>query len=275
MKLITHRLSFTEGDCFPFFFWGDWHRFNANCSKKELEADRRTIAETPNALYAHMGDGADCIARDDKRYTAAEVDWSLIRPQDMDKFAPLVVRDLVDFEAPVANRCVAKLRGNHETAFGHWHHCDVVWEVCERLGRGDLYAPGEAMVRLIFTDAHRHACTVVLNLHHGTHTARYRSTLLNQLLIKLRYWPTVDIMARGHCHFRDFSSEMRMATNANFSALHQRRAMAVLSGGYLKTFCDDDGAGYAEMKDLDPIDIGMQRVNIYPSRHGARLEAVA
>lgn len=274
MRFITRRVAFEEGDCHPFFFFGDGHRFNANCAKREQTADRDLIGKLPNALYAHMGDGADCIARDDKRYTAGEVDWDLIEPADMDRFASVVIRDQIDFERPIIDRCVAKLRGNHEAAFDHWHHNDIVGEVCERLGRPELYAPGGAMVRLVFSDKHGHTCEVVMNLHHGTHTARYKSTLLNQLLVKLKYWPSVDIMARGHCHFADFAHEPRMDTDKNFTRLKQHRALVVLSGGYLKTFMEGDRAGYAECKDLDPIDIGMQRVNIYPSRNGARLEAV-
>jgi hypothetical protein len=275
MRLITVRRQFTEGECFPLFFWGDWHRFNANCAKPDLAADRQTIATTENAMYCNMGDDADCIARDDKRYRADEVDWEVAKPERMDRFASEVVQDLSEFESPVADRCLVKLTGNHEATFSNRHHFDITEETCKSLGRPELYAPGGAMVRIVFTDAHKHSRTVIVNVHHGTHTARYRSTLLNQLLIKLRYWPTVDIMARGHCHFKDFASEERMATNATFTALHQKRTLAVLSGGYLKTFSEGDRAGYAEMKDLDPIDIGMQRVNIYPGQRGVRLEAVS
>lgn len=274
MRLITVRRQFTEGECFPLFFWSDWHLLNVNCALDDLTKDRNTIRDTPNAMYVNLADNADCIIPDDKRYKAADFDWSLVNPKKMDTFGNEITRVLVEFEQPVIDKCLVKLMGNHEHTLLKRHGVNVTEDACKEMGVPELYAPGGAMVRIVFTDANNHACTVIMNLHHGTHTARYRSTLLNQLLLKLRYWPSVDILARGHCHFRGFVDEMRMNNNANFTALKQKRTLAVLSGGYLKTFGHEDDAGYAEVADLDPMDIGSQRVNIYPSRNGARLEAV-
>jgi hypothetical protein len=132
-----------------------------------------------------------------------------------------------------------------------------------------LWAPNMASVQLLFTDEHGHGCEVMLNLHHGAHTGD-ADTLLRKLRMKMRYWPTVDVMARGHCHHLRQSSEERMVTDRRNKRVHQRKVFVILTGGYGKSFED----GYAEALDLDPIDIGMARLDIFPSRHGAHLEVV-
>lgn len=273
MRLITVRRTFEEGDVFPLYLWSDWHRFNANCCKSELMRDRDEIAAEPNAMYCDLGDLYDCIAHDDKRYDPADVDWSLIEPHDMGRLSDMVVADRVALESPVIEKCLVSLWGNHDGKFSTYHHTDINMRALERMDRADAAARGAALVRIVFTDANKHACQVVLNLHHGRRIAKYKSTLLNNLLIKLRHWDGVDILARGHCHFTGAESEARVTYDRAFNRLRDKKVYAALSGGYLKTY-QEDGHCYAEDMDLDPIDIGMQRFLLYPSRYGATIKAV-
>jgi hypothetical protein len=113
-----------------------------------------------------------------------------------------------------------------------------------------------------------------MHLHHGRRVAKYKSTLLNNLLVKLRHWEGVDLMARGHCHFVGAEAEARVGYNRSFSKLTDKRVFAALSGGYLKTYVEDGGTSYAEDLDLDPIDIGMQRFILRPTRHTVEVRAV-
>lgn len=274
MELITRRLQFTEGDCFPLFFWGDWHLFNAGCAKKELYRDRETIRSTPNALYVHMGDGADFITKDDFRHRAASIDWEIMDPRRQDEYRDVAVDFLTEFERPVADKCCVRLNSNHPGKFDRLHHTATTKCICANLGQRELYAQASAGLRLIFADKHKHSCEVVMQLHHGRSTAKFKSTILKNILVKLRYWPEVDIMARGHCHFLGFDHEMRQGFDRGFTKTVEGRVIAVVSGGYLKTFSGNGNESYAEDADYDPIDIGMARINIYPSRYGARLECV-
>lgn len=277
MRCITIRRKFTEGECHPFFFWGDWHTFNRACAKGELADDRETIRTTPNALYANMGDNGDFIGPGDKRFKASHLDPDLIDLEGLDRLGDHEVKWLAEFEEPVIDRCVVQLGSNHSNTFDKQHHTNTMCSKLERIGGDEmcerLWAPAMAVVRLVFTDKHGHACQVLMNLHHGTRTGRYPATLLNQLLIKSRHWPTVDVIARGHCHFCRSDHSERMTFDRNHTKPVGKRIFVVLTGGYLKTFAPT-GENYAEDMDLDPIDIGMARLNIYPSRHGAYLEAL-
>lgn len=273
MRLITVRRTFTEGDVVPFFLWSDWHRGNANCCKPQLTKDRDEIAASPNGMYATLGDLAECINYDDRRYDPADIDWDIFEPKDMGRLTDAVVADRVAFESSVISRCVASLAGNHDGRYSHTHHTDVNLRALERMGKAECAARGAVLLRIVFTDENRHSCQVVMNLHHGRRIAKYKSTLLNNLLIKLRHWDGVDILARGHCHFTGAESEARVSYDQRFKKLRDKKVYAALSGGYLKTY-QEDGHCYAEDMDLDPIDIGMQRFLITPSRYGASIQAV-
>lgn len=275
MKFITVRRNFVEGECHPFYFWGDWHVGNKACAKGELAKDRDRIAATPNALYANMGDNGDFITADgDRRFRAADLDTDILNLENLDRLGDVEVDWISDFEAPVIDRCVVQLGSNHPSKFDRKHSTDTMCRKLERLGgdemRNRLWAPAMAIVRLVFTDEHGHACQVTMNLHHGTHTAKYPSTLLNQLLIKARYWRDLDVIARGHCHFCRSEHQQLVGFDRHCTKTVDRRLVVFLTGGYLKSL----EGGYAEDMDLDPIDIGMARLDIFPSRYGARLEAV-
>jgi hypothetical protein len=272
MRLITVRRPFSEGDTVPFYLWSDWHRGNANCCKPQLLKDRDEIANS-GGLYASLGDLYECINYDDPRFDPADVDWDIFEPADMGRYSDAVVADRVAFESPVIGQCVASLWGNHDGKFSTKHHTDVNLRALERMDAAGCAARGAVLLRIVFTDEHRHACQVVMNLHHGRRIAKYKSTLLNNLLIKLRHWDGVDILARGHCHFTGAESEARVTYDQKFRKLRDKKVYAALSGGYLKTY-QEDGHCYAEDMDLDPIDIGMQRFVITPSRYGATIQAV-
>ena len=271
MKYITVRRNFTEGECHPFFLWGDWHIGEKSIAKGELFRDRETIRTTPNALYANMGDNGDFIAPDgDRRFRADRLDRDLFDLDNLDELGDVQVDWLAEFEAPVIDRCVVQLGSNHPNKFDQKHQTNTMKRKLKAIaGDYQLWAPAMASVQLLFTDEHGHACEVLFNLHHGTHTGD-ADRLLRQLRMKLRFWPTVDVMARGHCHHLKQTSEKRMVPDRRNRDINHRKAFGILTGGYGKSFA----GSYAEAMDLDPIDIGMARLDIYPSRHGATLEAV-
>jgi hypothetical protein len=273
MRFITVRRTFSDGESFNVYNYGDWHRFNASCDKGSLTRDRDTIADDPTGMYIDTGDGADCIAHDDKRYNAATIDWDLLEsPKDIKRLGDVVVKDRIQFIEPIIDKCVCDVTGNHERAFDKYHHTDIKLKALEHYGREDIHSPGAALVRFIFTDKHRHASSCIFNVHHGTRTSRYKSTLLNSMLVRLSHWDNIDAMVRGHCHFLGVESDSRVRPNDNCTRLNDRRVYAILAGGYLKSFMPD-GECYAEDMDLDPIDIGMQKMVLTPSRSGVTLRA--
>jgi len=282
MRLITIRRNFTEGECHPFFLWGDWHTGNRACAKGELHRDRDVIASEPLALYVNTGDNGDFIARDDRRFKAEHLDPDIMSLDDLDRLADVQVEWLEDFERPVIDKCVAQVNSNHPGKYDRIHHTNTMRLKLKAIGGRDLerrlWCPAGAVIRVVYTDAHKHTCEVVLNVHHGNKTSKDPEVLLKHYRAKLQYWPDVDVLARGHCHWLRHTSLRPMhvswsRSDNGRSRLVERPHYAVLTGGYLKTFVED-GSNYAEDVDLDPIDIGVARLNVWPSRYGAKIEVV-
>lgn len=270
MKLPIVRRRFEEGDVFTLYFFGDLHRHHRNAAKRQMERDRDEIANDPKGICFLMGDSHECISKADPRYDEDQVDWSLIEPTDMRRLSDVIVADRATFLEPIVAQLEVDLGGNHDTRYERYAESDLRLRSLERIGKAGVWVPGmqHALVTVIFTDKHRHACSLTLNLHHGKRTAQKKATLLNAYAEKLcAHWDGVDFLARGHCHFKGVEDREKMRPNANHSRIHDVRVASVLSGGYLKTYLED-GSSYAEDADLDPIDIGMQRIRVYPTRSG-------
>jgi hypothetical protein len=194
----------------------------------------------------------------------------------MRRLADVIVEDRATFVAPIAEQLEADLGGNHDTRYEKYVESDLRLRSLERIGKAGVWVPGMqgALVRVVFTDQHRHACTLTLNLHHGKRTAAKKATLLNAYAEKLcGHWDNVDFLARGHCHFKGVEDREKMRANANHSRIGDVRVASVLTGGYLKTYMED-GSSYSEDADLDPIDIGMQRIRVHPTRSGVTWRAI-
>jgi predicted phosphodiesterase len=272
VKLITIRREFVEGDKFPLYFFGDQHRLNANADKNSMTRDRDEIAKTKNAMYIHMGDGSDCIAVKDRRFDSHTVDFSIVDPPRLGELGDVAVEDRVQFESSIIKKCIGAVDGNHEFRYNTENGTNITLRALDRMRHAEAYDPEGVIVTILFTDEHGHTCNASIFAAHGVATAKYKSTLLNNLLVKLRHWNDVDIIARGHCHYVGAMDEVRVGLNGNYKKLTQKNVYAVLSGGYLKTYLED-GQCYAARADLDPIDIGMQRLTLYPSRYGLRIKA--
>ena len=276
MKFLKVRRHFEEGDVFTVYLFGDQHRHNKNAAKDEMTRDRDEIAADPKGICVLMGDSHECISKKDPRYDEHSVDWDLIGPDDFKYLSDAIVHDRTEFFAPLASQLAVDLGGNHDGRYARYAETDIRLRSLERIGKAGAWVPGMgmALLRINFTDKHRHACQVEFNLHHGTRTSKSKATLLNSNLAKLcTNWYGVDFLARGHCHHKGVEDRMLIGPNATHTRLGDKRVASVLTGGYLKTY-REDGECYAEDMDLDPLDIGMQRIRIYPKRSGATWSAL-
>jgi len=271
------RRRFVEGDVFTLYFFGDQHRGHKNAAKGEMGRDRDEIAADPHGICFLMGDSHDCISKKDRRYDEAQIDWNLFdKPEDSKYLADCIVRDRAEFLAPIADQVEIDLGGNHDDLYSKYCETDIRLRSLERIGKARAHIPGRetALAKVIFTDAQRHACSLSLNLNHGNRISRKKATLLTAYADKLcTHWDGVDILARGHCHFKGVEDREKMRANATHTRIHDTRVASVLTGGYLKTYLEN-GSAYSEDLDLDPIDIGMQRIRVFPTRSGVTWEGV-
>jgi hypothetical protein len=273
LRIYEVRRRFTEGQVFPFFFWGDDHLGNANCAKLALQRDSHIIANTEDAMWFGMGDFGDYIAENDRRYKKEHLDREVVGTTG--SIIDNTVLSIAAFKEDTIRRCVGVVDGNHERVANEKNNnTNVTVRWLHELDAHQHYCGSSALLRVMFEDSNGHTSWCGINVHHGKRIAKSKSTLLNAYIAKLKYWPDTHVIARGHCHFNGYDQESRVHVNKTWDTLKEEIVFACLTGGYLKGYMEDGGS-YVEDMDLDPMDIGFQRMNLMPSRYGMKIQFVS
>lgn len=274
MRLPIVRLPFKDGDVYTLYAWGDFHAFSASCDMGALYDKREEIASDPMAIFVFMGDGAEFITEQDPRWHSGGVDYSLIKPGAAMKIGDVTVDFLAEFFRPIAGKCIGFHDGNHEKAMNKHNSTSVGERVCRGAGIDlEYHTPGLAMTRIIFTDQHRHACSLVINSAHGHQAGRMDGAKVNQMKQALA-WFHCDLMLRGHSHSFFASPATWLEPNANHTKLLSKRGYVSHTGSFVKTYGQDQDS-YAEDADYPPTTIGCPRFLLHPTREGCKIEAVA
>lgn len=274
MRLNTVRRPFVEGQTYRLYAFGDIHAFNASCDLDAAYEVRNEIAANPTALVALMGDLTECITEKDPRWDSGGVDYSLVAPGDASHILDAEVEWATDFLRPIHDKVVVIHDGNHEKQANRHNATSITERVVEASGiPRDLYVPGAALTRLVFTDSSRHACSLVINSAHGTQTGRMDGGKLNRMKQALAYF-RCDIMLRGHSHSLFTSPHDWLEANANHTKLIAKRGYVSHTGSFLRTY-EQDQDSYAEDGDYPPTSIGCPVFLLTPTREGCHVKALA
>lgn len=272
MELKTYRFTYEQGEVFEVIGFGDWHFLSANCRKGLLERTRDYILADPvHRRWIFMGDGAECITPTDRRWKSRGVDGSLIKLEDADRIGQISVKIVAEFARPIIDQCLVWHDGNHEDTLSRNTTFIIGEEVLSRLGRPDLYAPGQATTRLVFTDKYRKVCSIKINSAHGNKTGQEVGTLINWAVRKLRAYDDVDILMRGHHHHLFAQPCANVSNDTRHSRLRDRVCFVVGTGSALKTL-EEHVSSYSEEGDFLPVVLGFPRIFLTPDREIVHLE---
>ena len=274
MRLITVRRPFVAGQTYTLYGLGDIHAFSASCDLDAAYAVRDEVASDPLALVAFMGDGAECITEKDPRWDSGGVDYSLLTPGHARKIGDIEVEWLTEFMRPIADKIIVYHDGNHEKAFNRHNATDFSDRVM--IGASiprDYHAPGMALTRIVFTDASRHACSLVVNSAHGNQAGRMDGAKINRMKQALA-WFHCDIMLRGHSHSFFASPCDWLEPNSNHTRPVSKRGYVSHTGSFLRTY-EQDQDSYAEDGDYPPTSIGCPQFLLTPTREGCGIKALA
>ena len=86
MEIVEKNVPYGSGsvvtpETFHIYTIGDIHAGSINCSESHIQQRVKEIQETPNAFFLGMGDYADCILKDDKRFDIVEKKIDLLDHQ--------------------------------------------------------------------------------------------------------------------------------------------------------------------------------------------------
>jgi predicted phosphodiesterase len=123
MQIISHNLP----DSHDIVLFGDTHEGSAFKHKEEVAKLVDYVATTKNTYAVHMGDLVEGIVIDDKRYDAESVDSD--SPQPL-----LQYQNAIKEIAPIKNKLLTILEGNHDRTVGRRMGNFVEGLVCKELG---------------------------------------------------------------------------------------------------------------------------------------------
>lgn len=235
---------------------GDIHLGNVHCDEELLAALIKRIAREPRTYWIGMGDYLDAINRQDKRFDSREVaDWAVGAGDLVGK----QIERFMDYFAPISNKCLGLVSGNHEEAILLHNERDIMsdigyrfkqeagWDAEHKL-RLDYYG----WMRLVFYRAEdgdrTHATLFTFNLHHGHGGGKLAGG--KALNIQRHVWThDADVVVFGHSHNIEAQVEAVERLDANDNIITDNRR-GVYGGTFLRN------AGYAIRKGYLPIPLG-------------------
>lgn len=249
---------------------GDTHLMNVACLEKKLDENIARIADDPHSLWVGLGDLADLISFQDKRYDPVVTTEGSFRAK-IERLGPRAVELIAEKFWPIARKCFGLGVGNHEHKFEVRFEQSIIEEVLARwnarlgAGRGAPWRVpflGYCSLRdLVFVKGKRsqrfRICT-----HHGARYAQTKGGKLNRLL-KFMADFDADIYMMGHVHTVTDDTIVRIGANDACDHLTHTTRMGVICGTYLKTYTQGVTT-YGEIAMYEPTVLGSPRITIVP-----------
>lgn len=214
-----------------------------------------------NAYWIGMGDYADCILKDDKRF-------------DIGGLAPWVKADniletqrkwLNDLFSPIASKCIAFLTGNHEEKVHKTYQVDFTRNLSE-----DLKIPYAGYHCFINLGFNRHTPsgndTYIIHAWHGAGSAQTEGARLMRLM-RLVNDIQADIYLMGHLHAMTQHTPDRLIYFRG--KVKSVKLAALITGSWLKAYTQPKEGetmtpSYAEVAGYKPSRLGCPCIVLYP-----------
>lgn len=241
------------------YMLSDLHLGSINCDKELLEQTIEEIKNTPNAYWFGLGDYADYIDITDPRFdfgildrTKLGSDKDLVNVFKNLKFlGEWYLERVVEILAPIANKGLLLLTGNHELTFMDHSGYDVMGALSEKL---NIPAVGyESLVRLRFILPDKETkigSWIVLYLTHGWGGGKSPGGKIRSVEEMIKVFDA-DIYVAGHSHMAVASKgyRYRITQRGNIES-YQIPVIAV--GGFRRRTINSDPrlryVGYEEMR---------------------------
>lgn len=275
-RTIHHASNHDRIKLYPL---GDMHLGAAGCCEKMLAATIAEIAADPLAYWIGMGDYCDFINLSDPRFAAgALAPW--VKLLDLQDLAAVQRDRFLDIIAPIADKCLTLVKGNHE---------DVIHKHFERA----IYDEIVAGVKALMTDppdklgldycgylrlrlergasetAKGHVWALDIFAHHGWGGGR----LAGSKALKLERAAArflADLTLIGHWHTLHTLVVRQLALNRRGTRLIHRTCRTVATGHWLDGHAQDQ-TSYAERAGYPPSAPGCPVISLHPGSKTIRV----
>jgi hypothetical protein len=266
---IVHQTS--RKTIWNHYFLGDWHYPALSFDREDVQKIVSHIAKDDHALVYLLGDMAECITIDDKRF-----DESNICPEARSHLHNIHLHcldEVTKMLEPIASKIVVVLDGNHEDKLRKTHQVDFSWRLRDnlRMAQGikrpawPLAGGDIAMVRVVcrhqaLTGAKGGARETRWLMSHGFGASRTKGAKINRLLDMMLIMPNCDgfFMAHHHDKFTDraFTLGVTIPNGNKPLEMYQRKHLLGITGSEYKTYEQGTRGNYASRRLYRPADLG-------------------
>lgn len=275
MRALTYRISYECGQRFTIVPLGDVHFGSAACATHEFDSVIARIRSDPDCYWIGMGDMVESIAPNDKRWTAGGVDEKVVNLASQDRIGDVYVAKMGDKLHPIAGKCLAYLRGNHERTFDKHYYTNLSVRIMDAAGiDADRYCPWAVVLRVAFETPYNMRTALRIFASHGWQAGRMDGAKVNEVA-RLMAYVDADIYLQGHSHARFVIPRTRITVNPSWTKVTDQKVYVAHTGSFLKTLeQSDDASTYAEEFGYPPTNLGVIRFHVTPGREGVAIEAV-
>lgn len=249
----------------------DTHVGAAACDEKALRRLVAQIQAEPGRMVIGGGDYGDFINRRDPRYDPSTVAPWLQNEKDM----AAAQRDRIeDILAPIADRFLCLLGGNHESSILRFYERDIYGSIVNRLKARAGLDPetklalgyeGWLVLRFYRSNKRERGAQVTIRLHHGYGGGRLDGAPALEMQCILQQ-NDCDLALHGHIHKRHIANPVVIEGLSRSPA--PRRLLQIRKGAYCGTFLDtrlENGPStYSAVKGYPSTSLGTVDVTLRP-----------
>lgn len=268
---ILHEKRSDEFSIYPI---GDIHLGAASCDEELLKQTVARIQADPLAYWIGMGDYIDAINMRDPRFEAGGLAAWLYDPLSMQDIIGAQLRRAERYLAPIADRCLGLIGGNHEGKAAKWSEREVMTLLARMIAehredRANLALGYAGFIRLSFREQHpggtaRTTGTLTIYAHHGAGASSTPGGKINRLL-KTMAGIQADLVLMGHVHDERHHRRTLLSVNGRGRVI-RREQIGIITGTYLGQ------SAYAVERGYPPPTMGSPVVRYAPDRARLRVD---
>lgn len=251
---------------------GDIHLGSIACNEKLLQKVISKIERESNHYWLCMGDVGNYINMNDPRFSAEELArW--VRPRDLVDLTSAETNRFLDYIKPIAHKCLAVLKGNHEETASRHTERDIHLETVNGIKRLGKMEPERKLslgyygwLQLVFRrqgKRERSDGTSIfnLNMHHGFGGGKTAGSKANNMQ-KWLWQHNADLVIFGHTHSTSWQPEAVEEITSGGVVRHRLR-QGCYSGTFLATNALESTT-YSEVKGYPPLPLSGVEIIISP-----------
>lgn len=233
------------------FFTGDWHIGNCNFDREAAVRMVDIIMESARKYQTYvvtMGDLFDLITHADaKRFVASTID-DTYQIRDLSDLPTRQMDDAQAIFGPIMPLVIARLVGNHESAYKKYHSIDIHQTFFRRFAQADgfvrpagvTYAKGDGdlgyigFLKLQISTKGTTRTAVTFCLNHGDGGGGYREGYPKNKMHDVFRWSDADYSIMGHIHQleTDYREHHTISDNNDYTMVGRWKG---ISGTLLRT----------------------------------------